>query len=244
MNIETQLTNKHVTHVLLWEQMIVIRIILIINSNRADPCAQVLSAGVSVVASHQTSCCCKKHRAWLMCIEARRSVPGLSLDPIHSQGEGQGPAGPEGPAGPGNEPSVSGEVAEAGRCGSLCKWLHKLISDGCAWTGKAEITVAVKSVGPVRKRSPFSSVIIMMTVFLHAFVSFNHVWTELEAFCTSHCSVTEQDPLSRLSPELSYRSEGSASTSMSLMRRLQNIQQSWKTFKVLPWSTTVFSCSQ
>lgn len=70
--------------------------------------------------------------------------------PIHSQGEGQGPAGPS------NEPPIpSSKVAEAGRSGSSCKWLHKLISDGCAWTGKAEVTVPVKCVGQVRKLSPF-----------------------------------------------------------------------------------------
>lgn len=52
-------------------------------------------------------------------------------------------------------PGPSSEVVEAGRSGSFCKWPHKLISDGCAWTGKAEITVPVKCVGQVRKLSPF-----------------------------------------------------------------------------------------
>lgn len=87
-----------------------------------------------------------------MCIGARRNIPGLSAGtPIHSQGEGQDPAGS------GNEPpGPSIKVGEAGRCGSFGKWLHKLISDGRAWTGAAEVTVAAECAGQVRKPSPFS----------------------------------------------------------------------------------------
>lgn len=127
-------------------------------------------------AAHAWTCfavfCCgtaKTQLAWMR-IGARRTVPGLSAGPIHSQGEGRDPAGSS------NEPpGPSIEVGEAGRWGWFSKWLHKLIRDGCARTGKAQVPAAAKCAGQVRKASPFSPAIIMMTVFLHAFVSFNHV---------------------------------------------------------------------
>lgn len=111
-----------------------------------------------------------------MCTGGRRSSPGLHLD-----SQSQSRWGPEAQQVPVRSPRGQGTGDRGqGRSAPPCKRLHKVISDGCAWTGKAQITVPVECVVQVGKRSPFTSIIIMMTVFLHPFVSLNHVWGRTE----------------------------------------------------------------
>lgn len=129
-----------------------------------------------------SSCCWKIQHIH---VSAGTAEPECILEPdgaylaidwtlIHSQGEGHGPAGPS------NEPQVP-----------AARWQRQVVLDSVngfinslamdvRGQERPRLQCLLNVSGRWESNPPFTSIIIMMTVFLLAFVSFNHVWTELQ----------------------------------------------------------------